>query len=148
MKTVKVNKVLSLIIIIFFYTLGFGGDSKEIYPFDDNLQEEIFQSLLNEIRCPKCQSSNLAGSNSPIANDIKREVYRLVRSGQTEEEVKTYLVQRYGNFIVYDPPFSTDTIFLWFGPLIIFLLTLSVILVMLWKKFLIQKKSKSKNLIL
>ena len=60
----KVNKVLSLIIIIFSYTLGFGGDSKEIYPFDDGLQEEIFQSLLNEIRCPKCQSSNLAGSNS------------------------------------------------------------------------------------
>ena len=134
MKTVKVNKVLSLIIIIFFYTLGFGGDSKEIYPFDDNLQEEIFQSLLNEIRCPKCQSSNLAGSNSPIANDIKREVYRLVRSGQTEEEVKTYLVQRYGNFIVYDPPFSNDTVVLWFGPLIIFLLTLSVILIMLWKR--------------
>ncbi len=134
MKTVKVSKVLSLIIIIFFYTLGFGGDSKEIYPFDDNLQEEIFQSLLNEIRCPKCQSSNLAGSNSPIANDIKREVYRLVRSGQTEEEVKTYLVQRYGNFIVYDPPFSNDTVVLWFGPLIIFLLTLSVILIMLWKR--------------
>ena len=142
MKTVKVNKVLSLIIIIFFYTLGFGGDSKEIYPFDDNLQEEIFQSLLNEIRCPKCQSSNLAGSNSPIANDIKREVYRLVRSGQTEEEVKTYLVQRYGNFIVYDPPFSNDTVILWFGPLIIFLLTLSVILKMLWKRISNSKAIK------
>tara|TARA_B100000131_G_scaffold96988_1_gene94151 strand:+ start:4917 stop:5348 length:432 start_codon:yes stop_codon:yes gene_type:complete len=142
MKTVKVNKVLSLIIIIFFYTLGFGGDSKEIYPFDDNLQEEIFQSLLNEIRCPKCQSSNLAGSNSPIANDIKREVYRLVRSGQTEEEVKTYLVQRYGNFIVYDPPFSNDTVVLWFGPLIIFLLTLSVILIMLWKRISNSKEIK------
>ena len=130
----KINKVLSTILVLSVYTLGFGDDSKEIYPFDDNLQEEIFQSLLNEIRCPKCQSSNLAGSNSPIANDIKREVYRLVRSGQTEEEVKTYLVERYGNFIVYDPPFRADTFVLWLGPLLFFLLTLSIILLILRKR--------------
>ena len=130
----KINKVLSTILVLSVYTLGFADNSKEIYPFDDSNQEKIFLSLLDEIRCPKCQSSNLAGSNAPIANDLKREVYRLVRSGQTEEEVKTYLVQRYGNFIVYDPPFSNDTVVLWFGPLIIFLLTLSVILIMLWKR--------------
>ena len=91
-------------------------------------------SLLDEIRCPKCQSSNLAGSNAPIANDLKREVYRLVRSGQTEEEVKTYLVERYGNFIVYDPPFRADTFVLWLGPLLFFLLTLSIILLILRKR--------------
>tara|TARA_B100000700_G_scaffold267096_1_gene306674 strand:+ start:482 stop:904 length:423 start_codon:yes stop_codon:yes gene_type:complete len=131
---VKINKVLSTILVLYVYTLGLADDSKEIYPFDDSTQEKIFLSLLDEIRCPKCQSSNLAGSNAPIANDLKREVYRLVRSGQSEEEVKTYLVERYGNFIVYDPPFRADTFVLWFGPLLFFLLTLSIILLILRKR--------------
>ena len=130
----KINKVLSTILVLSIYTLGFADYSKEIYPFDDRNQEKIFLSLLDEIRCPKCQSSNLAGSNAPIANDLKREVYRLVRSGQTEEEVKTYLVERYGNFIVYDPPFRADTFVLWLGPLLFFLLTLSIILLILRKR--------------
>lgn len=130
----KINKVLSTILVLYVYTLGLADDSKEIYPFDDSNQEKIFLSLLDEIRCPKCQSSNLAGSNAPIANDLKREVYRLVRSGQTEEEVKTYLVERYGNFIVYDPPFRADTFVLWLGPLLFFLLTLSIILLILRKR--------------
>ena len=130
----KINKVLSTILVLCVYILGFADDSKEIYPFDDRNQEKIFLSLLDEIRCPKCQSSNLAGSNAPIANDLKREVYRLVRSGQTEEEVKTYLVERYGNFIVYDPPFRADTFVLWLGPLLFFLLTLSIILLILRKR--------------
>ncbi len=130
----KINKVLSTILVLYVYTLGLADDSKEIYPFDDSTQEKIFLSLLDEIRCPKCQSSNLAGSNAPIANDLKREVYRLVRSGQSEEEVKTYLVERYGNFIVYDPPFRADTFVLWFGPLLFFLLTLSIILLILRKR--------------
>ena len=130
----KINKVLSTILVLSVYILGFADDSKEIYPFDDSNQEKIFLSLLDEIRCPKCQSSNLAGSNAPIANDLKREVYRLVRSGQTEEEVKTYLVERYGNFIVYDAPFRADTFVLWLGPLLFFLLTLSIILLILRKR--------------
>ena len=130
----KINKVLSTILVLYVYTLGLADDSKEIYPFDDSTQEKIFLSLLDEIRCPKCQSSNLAGSNAPIANDLKREVYRLVRSGQTEEEVKTYLVERYGNFIVYDPPFRADTFVLWLGPLLLFLLILSITLLILRKR--------------
>ena len=130
----KINKVLSTILVLSIYTLGFADYSKEIYPFDDGTQEQIFLSLLDEIRCPKCQSSNLAGSNAPIANDLKREVYRLVISGQTEEGIKTYLVERYGNFIVYDPPFRADTFVLWFGPLLFFLLTLSIILLIFRKR--------------
>jgi len=121
------KKALSTLLIVFICALGSADKSKEIYPFEDSVHEERFLSLLNEIRCPKCQGSNLAGSNAPIANDLKREVYRLVRLGKTEKEVKTYLVQRYGNFIVYDPPFRSDTYILWLGPLFIFLITLFVI---------------------
>jgi cytochrome c-type biogenesis protein CcmH len=129
------KKSFFLILIAIIYSLVSANEPKVIYPFEDSTHEERFLSLLNELRCPKCQGSNLAGSNAPIANDLKREVYRLVKSGKTEEEVKTYLIDRYGNFIVYDPPFRPDTYALWLGPLFIFLITLSIILVILLTRF-------------
>lgn len=122
------KKILSMLFTSLLVGLVLADDSKEVYPFEDVVQEERFLSLLNELRCPKCQGSNLSGSNAPIAIDLKREVYRLVKLGKTEKEVKNYLVDRYGNFIVYDPPFETDTYALWLAPLLLFLVTMSVIL--------------------
>ena len=122
------KKILSMLFTSLLVGLVLADDSKEVYPFEDAVQEERFLSLLNELRCPKCQGSNLSGSNAPIAIDLKREVYRLVKLGKTEKEVKNYLVDRYGNFIVYDPPFETDTYALWLAPLLLFLVAMSVIL--------------------
>ena len=122
------RKLFTIFLSIFIFGLTLAEEPNEVYPFEDSINEERFLSLLNELRCPKCQGSNLAGSNAPIAIDLKREVYRLVKLGKTEKEVKAYLVDRYGNFIVYDPPFKSDTYALWLTPLIIFLITLSVIL--------------------
>tara|TARA_B100000405_G_C16684797_1_gene410609 strand:- start:766 stop:1164 length:399 start_codon:yes stop_codon:yes gene_type:complete len=122
------KKILSILFTSLLVGLVLADDSKEVYPFEDVVQEERFLSLLNELRCPKCQGSNLSGSNAPIAIDLKREVYRLVKLGKTEKEVKNYLVDRYGNFIVYDPPFETDTYALWLAPLLLFLVAMSVIL--------------------
>ena len=122
------KKILSMLFTSLLVGLVLADDSKEVYPFEDVAQEERFLSLLNELRCPKCQGSNLSGSNAPIAIDLKREVYRLVKLGKTEKEVKNYLVDRYGNFIVYDPPFETDTYALWLAPLLLFLVAMSVIL--------------------
>ena len=122
------KKILSILFASLLVGLVLADDSKEVYPFEDVVQEERFLSLLNELRCPKCQGSNLSGSNAPIAIDLKREVYRLVKLGKTEKEVKNYLVDRYGNFIVYDPPFETDTYALWLAPLLLFLVAMSVIL--------------------
>ena len=122
------RKLFTIFLSTFILELTLAEEPNEVYPFEDSLNEERFLSLLNELRCPKCQGSNLAGSNAPIAIDLKREVYRLVKLGKTEKEVKAYLVDRYGNFIVYDPPFESDTYALWLAPLIIFLITLSIIL--------------------
>ena len=120
----------SLNIFLLLISLSLHGNSYsqadfDLYPFDTQEKEDLFYSLLNELRCPKCQSSNLAGSNSPISNDLKREVFKLVQSGKTAEEVKTYLVQRYGNFIIYNPPIEPQTYVLWFGPFLLFCIALS-----------------------
>ena len=125
---VMFRKLLTIFLATSIFGLTLAEESNEVYPFEDKIYEERFLSLLKELRCPKCQGSNLAGSNAPIAIDLKREVYRLVKLGKTEKEVKDYLVDRYGNFIVYDPPFESDTYVLWLAPLIIFLITLSIIL--------------------
>ena len=66
---------------------------KDAYPFTSETKESLFYSLLNELRCPKCQSSTLAGSNSPISNDLKREVYELVLEGNSSEQIKSHLVK-------------------------------------------------------
>ena len=102
--------------------------NNDAYPFSSEAHEVLFYSLLNELRCPKCQSSNLAGSNSPISNDLKREVYELVISGNSSKQIKSHLVQRYGNFIIYNPPLEPATYVLWFGPFLLILLALLVIL--------------------
>ena len=125
------NKFIPLIFLLCSFEvlsnetkLDFNNDA---YPFSSEAHEVLFYSLLNELRCPKCQSSNLAGSNSPISNDLKREVYELVISGNTSKQIKSHLVQRYGNFIIYNPPLEPATYALWFGPFLLILLALLVI---------------------
>ena len=92
---------------------------KQLYPFD-TIEEEIrFNKLLDDYRCPKCQSSNLSGSNAPIARDLKIEIYRLVQEGKKDSEITAFLTQRYGDFILYKPPFQPSTYLLWLGPFVL-----------------------------
>lgn len=92
---------------------------KQLYPFD-TIEEEIrFNKLLDDYRCPKCQSSNLSGSNAPIARDLKIEIYRLVQEGKKDSEITEFLTQRYGDFILYKPPFQPSTYLLWLGPFVL-----------------------------
>ena len=123
-------------ILISFLFISFGSyclekeqsnSINDVYPFEDATKEILFYSLINELRCPKCQSSNLSGSNSPISNDLKREVYELVLEGNSSEQVKSYLVQRYGNFIVYNPPVEPATYVLWYGPFILIIIAFLII---------------------
>ena len=123
-------------ILISFLLISFGSYclekeqsnfNNDVYPFEDETKEILFYSLINELRCPKCQSSNLSGSNSPISNDLKREVYELVLEGNSSEKVKSYLVQRYGNFIVYNPPVEPATYVLWYGPFILIIIAFLII---------------------
>ena len=127
------NKLIPLFFLIF--SIEISGDEEnrldfnnDVYPFASETKETLFYSLLNELRCPKCQSSNLSGSNSPISNDLKREVYELVLEGNSAEQIKSHLVQRYGNFIIYNPPIEPATYILWFGPFLLILLAIFIIL--------------------
>jgi len=90
-------------------------------PFTDAAEEARFRALTAELRCVMCQNQSLADSNAGIANDLRREVLDLMQGGRSDVEIKAYLTERYGDFVLYRPPMRPDTWLLWFAPLLIVL---------------------------
>ncbi len=86
------------------------------YQFDNETQRERYQHFIEDMRCPKCQNQNLAGSDAPIAKDLRHELQRLLKEGKSDREITDYMVSRYGEFILYDPPFDKKTAALWLAP--------------------------------
>ena len=85
-----------------------------------------YRQLIEEYRCPKCQNQNLAGSDSPISADLRREIRRMLEEGASDEQISDYLVARYGDFIRYRPRFQDSTYLLWLGPGLLLVIGLSV----------------------
>lgn len=88
----------------------------EEYAFESEQQEERFKDLTYEMRCPKCLNSNIAGSDAPIAADLRAEIYEQIREGRSNEEIIGFMRDRYGDFILYRPRLTMGTFVLWFGP--------------------------------
>jgi cytochrome c-type biogenesis protein CcmH len=104
------------------------------FHFDNEADAEQYYSLTHELRCMVCQNQSLADSNADLAQDLRNEVYRMVKEGQTSEQIITYLVDRYGDFVLYRPPLKATTYLLWFGPFIIFLLTIALLIRVIHKR--------------
>lgn len=94
----------------------------EEFTFEDPSQTTEFRELIGELRCLVCQNESLAGSQASVAQDLRNEVYRMMQEGKTRDEVVDFLVARYGDFVLYDPPIKPSTYVLWFGPFIFFAL--------------------------
>ncbi|MEN1928274.1 cytochrome c-type biogenesis protein [Luteimonas sp. MJ250] len=101
--------------------------------FRDRAEERRFHKLTLELRCVMCQNQSLADSDAPIAHDLRREVFNLMREGRSDAEIKTFLVDRYGEFVLYRPQFGGGTLLLWLGPGIV-LLGGAVVLVVVVRK--------------
>ncbi len=93
----------------------------EEYAFEEEVQEERFKQLTYEMRCPKCLNSNIAGSDAPIAADLRKEVYDQILEGRTDQEILDFMSSRYGDFILYRPRLTAGTLVLWFGPVLLLL---------------------------
>ena len=96
----------------------FGHAASAIDGFDfDNTETAVrYQRLITEFRCPKCLNESLASSGAPIAADLRRTVRRLLAEGESDDGIRAYLRERYGDFVLYDPPFKPTTWLLWFAP--------------------------------
>jgi len=97
----------------------------DTYAFETDAEEARYKALIDELRCPKCLNTNLSGSDSPISADLRRTVATMVQAGKGDEEIREYLLARYGDFILYRPRVMPATYVLWFGPALLFLLALA-----------------------
>tara|TARA_B100000530_G_C15879717_1_gene456896 strand:- start:573 stop:959 length:387 start_codon:yes stop_codon:yes gene_type:complete len=123
---IKSNFFLASSFLIFsIYSFG-----DIVYQFEDIAQEKRFYSLISEIRCPKCTSGSIASSDAPVSRDLKNKVYDLIIDGSSDDEIKKYVSDRFGNFSDYRPALEGANYILWFGPFIF----LSLILIIFFFK--------------
>ena len=99
----------------------------ETYQFDSAQQEAEYNQLIDELRCLVCQNQNLAESDADLARDLRRETYQMLNAGKTRDEVIEFMVARYGDFVLYRPPFKTSTYLLWLGPVCLLGIVLFVV---------------------
>ena len=122
LKAWSTNGFLRLVFVALLVLGGFAhAQAIEPMPFKDHAQELRFQHLTHQLRCPMCQNETLADSNAPIARDLRNQIFKLMQQGKSDDEIKQYLVARYSDYILYDPPLKPGTALLWFGPLAILL---------------------------
>lgn len=130
--------------ILLSLTVFFSGQvvatTSQTLGFDDPVMEKRYQSLIKELRCPKCQNQNLADSNSQIAVDLRNEVYSMLAQGKADMEITSYMVERYGDFVLYRPKVNQLTYILWFGPAILLLIGVVIVVVVARKKSATKKE--------
>jgi len=108
--------------------------SIEVYNFENEYQRELYQELTQELRCLVCQNQNLADSDADLAKDLKDQVAEFVINNQDKETILAYMVQRYGDFVTYNPPLNTSTVFLWFSPFVVLLIGAGILIYNIRKK--------------
>ncbi len=127
-------KVTFLFITLLFSSLVF---SDEVLTFKSAEQEQLYHELIQELRCPKCLNQSIADSHAGISEDLRNLVYEKVIAGETKRDIKVFLKERYGDFILYQPEVEGANLVLWYGPVV----AIIFIVFVLWFRF----KSKSSS---
>ena len=109
------NKGFLLIAILMAFWIS-SSLAQEPLVFDDPEMEARYNQLTLELRCLVCQNQNLADSDAELAHDLREEIYGMMSAGQSNEQIKTFLVDRYGDFVLYRPAMSGNTMALWLMP--------------------------------
>ena len=125
----RAQGALPQIVLLFLLTSLAFAQAIDPLPFKDHAQEVRFQNLTRELRCLVCQNENLADSNADLARDLRHQVFDLMQQGKSDAQIKQYLVDRYSDFVLYNPPVQGSTLLLWFGPLAILLAGAAVVVV-------------------
>jgi cytochrome c-type biogenesis protein CcmH len=116
-----------LAFVMFLLATGSVIATTDLVVFSDPSYTARYQTMITELRCPKCQNQNLADSNSPISQDLRAEVQRLLELGMTNPEIEQYLTARYSEFILYRPQVNNNTYLLWLAPVVILLIGMAIV---------------------
>ena len=114
---VRILLTTSFVLTILSFATPSYSQNLEAYQFDEPAQEALFNELIDELRCPKCQNQSIADSNAELARDLRDRTYFMVKEGATKQEVIDFMVARYGDFVHYQPPLTFVTSILWWGPI-------------------------------
>ena len=106
----------------------------EVHELDNEVDRQRYQTFIDEMRCPKCQNQNLAGTNSPVAADLRNELDLMIKAGKSDQEIVSFMVERYGEFILYRPRLSPATILLWASPVLMLVFGAILLLLIVRKR--------------
>lgn len=106
------------LILLLLLLSGSAAAVVDTYKFENDGMRARYYQFVEELRCPNCQSQNLAGSNSMVAADLRREVHRLLHEGLSDQQITEHMINRYGDYILYRPQFKSETALLWGAPII------------------------------
>ena len=121
------NSILNRLVIVL--TLGLlpvampvqAGVTLEAIKFETTAEEQHFKDLIEELRCLVCQNQSLVDSDAELAHDLRAEVYDMIQAGKSDDEIVEFLVARYGDFVLYNPPVKPSNYLIWFGPFVLLL---------------------------
>jgi cytochrome c-type biogenesis protein CcmH len=136
--------ILVLTLTVSVSVLAQRAPVQEPMVFDTPGQEERFKQLTLELRCLVCQNQNLADSDAQLAHDLRAEVHEMLMAGNTDEEIKTFMVERYGDFVLYRPPVQQNTYLLWLGPFVILLIGAIILRANIKKRSALLETSQDK----
>jgi len=114
------KQILAIALCMLSFGFSFAKDAAPLA--DDPVTEQRLISISEEMRCLVCQNESLAGSRSDLANDLRREIRTLIQEGKSDEQIRSFMVERYGDFVLYRPPVKPITWLLWIGPFVILLI--------------------------
>lgn len=119
-------RALTLMLTVFLIT-GTAGAAIESKQFENSETEARYKKMIAELRCLVCQNQNLSDSDADLAKDLRNQVEKMLKSGNSDEQIADYMVTRYGDFILYNPPLKTSTLVLWAGPLLMVIIGIIIV---------------------
>ena len=125
------GKGFLIVLLLMFSTLSFAIDDHQLANPE---QQKTYELIISELRCLVCQNQTIADSNAELAGDLRRQVFEMLQQGKSKDEIVTFMTDRYGDFVLYNPPLKTKTALLWLGPFALLLTGLSMIALVIRRK--------------
>jgi cytochrome c-type biogenesis protein CcmH len=119
---------------LWLVAIGVAHAGIEVRQFKNPANSQRFERLTHELRCLVCQNESIAASNADLAKDLRQEIYDKVEAGQTDKQIIDFMVARYGDYVLYKPPFEPLTVLLWVGPFLMLLTGLAIIVILIRRK--------------
>jgi cytochrome c-type biogenesis protein CcmH len=111
----------------------------EVRTFDDPAKQQLYEELIDELRCLVCQNQNLAASNAALAKDLRRQAYEMIQQGADKNKIRDYMTARYGDFVLYRPPVKSTTIALWVGPILLLVIGIAIVVLIARRRAAVEE---------